>query len=88
MYTYCSQYTVTGRARERKRNGITVDAGCQGNLFPSYWFHSLGMVRLATGYGLDESWLPVHTGTGTRSDVRRGRGAVLPSPLFPQTLHA
>jgi len=62
-----------------------VDAGCQGNLFVSHVFDSPGVVGLATGYGLDESWLPVQTGTGARSDGRRECGVALISAFCRKT---
>jgi hypothetical protein len=62
-----------------------MDAGCQGNLFVNHVFDSPSMVRLAIGYALDESWLPVQTGTGARSDGRQECGVAFISALYPKT---
>ena len=60
-------------------------AGCQGNLFGSHIFGNPGVVRLATGYAMEESWLPVQTRTFARSDSRDGRDVALNSPPSPTT---
>jgi hypothetical protein len=59
--------------------------GAKKIFFVNHVFDSPGVFCLATGYGLDESWLPVQTGTGARSDGRRGCGVPLISAVCPKT---
>ena len=67
-------------------------AGCPGNLFGNHIFGNPGVAHLATGFALEESWLPLYTETFARSSSTDVRDVALnsPPPRIPQkekTLH-